>query len=152
MSTRLDTLLQFYHDDPNDPFNSYALAIEFLKSDIAKAKHYFEKTIKRTWALCSNLLSRGKIIPGSWRGRQSHVRLWKRNRGSKITKRYEGREGIEVRVWWDDVLNFLMEFWAILPIVNCRKLKPSAIDRGGRAIRYKSSRHRASLRSCGLSL
>jgi tetratricopeptide (TPR) repeat protein len=41
MSTRLDTLLQFYEDDPNDPFNIYALAIEYQKSDPAKAIHYF---------------------------------------------------------------------------------------------------------------
>lgn len=41
MSTRLDTLLQFYKDDPNDPFNIYALAIEYQKSDPAKAMEYF---------------------------------------------------------------------------------------------------------------
>jgi lipoprotein NlpI len=45
MSTRLDILLQFYNDDPNDPFNSYALAIEYLKSDFTKAQHYFEKLL-----------------------------------------------------------------------------------------------------------
>jgi lipoprotein NlpI len=42
MSTRLDTLLQFHKDDPNDPFNIYALAIEYQKSDTAKALAYFE--------------------------------------------------------------------------------------------------------------
>jgi tetratricopeptide (TPR) repeat protein len=45
MSTRLDTLLQFYKDDPNDPFNIYALAIEYQKSDAAKAQIYFEKLL-----------------------------------------------------------------------------------------------------------
>jgi tetratricopeptide (TPR) repeat protein len=41
MSTRLDTLLQFYKDDPNDPFNIYALAIEYQKSDLGKSLEYF---------------------------------------------------------------------------------------------------------------
>jgi tetratricopeptide (TPR) repeat protein len=45
MSTRLDTLLQFYKDDPSDPFNIYALALEYQKSDRAKAKIYFEKLL-----------------------------------------------------------------------------------------------------------
>lgn len=42
MSTRLDILLKFYDDDPNDPFNIYALAIEYQKTDPAKARQYFE--------------------------------------------------------------------------------------------------------------
>ncbi len=42
MSTRLDTLLQFYKDDPADPFNIYALAIEYQKSDVSRAQEYFE--------------------------------------------------------------------------------------------------------------
>lgn len=45
MSTRLDTLLQFYKDDPNDPFNIYALAIEYQKFDVTKAQVYFEKLL-----------------------------------------------------------------------------------------------------------
>ncbi|HEY0744355.1 MAG TPA: tetratricopeptide repeat protein [Chryseosolibacter sp.] len=45
MSTRLDILLKFYDDDPNDPFNIYALAIEYQKSDLPKARQYFEKLL-----------------------------------------------------------------------------------------------------------
>lgn len=45
MSTRLDILLKFYDDDPNDPFNIYALAIEYQKSDLVKARAYFEKLL-----------------------------------------------------------------------------------------------------------
>jgi tetratricopeptide (TPR) repeat protein len=45
MSTRLDTLLQFYNEDPQDPFNSYALAIEYLKTDLTKSQEYFERLI-----------------------------------------------------------------------------------------------------------
>ena len=46
MSTRLDTLLQHYHEDPLDPFNIYALAIEYQKSDIEKALYYFDKLLR----------------------------------------------------------------------------------------------------------
>jgi lipoprotein NlpI len=45
MSTRLDILLQFYNDDPKDPFNIYALAIEYLKTDVVQAQHFFEKLL-----------------------------------------------------------------------------------------------------------
>jgi tetratricopeptide (TPR) repeat protein len=41
MSTRLDTLVQFYKEDPSDPFNLYALAIEYQKTDTAKSLEYF---------------------------------------------------------------------------------------------------------------
>ena len=38
----LQNLLAFYEEDPNDPFNIYALAIEYLKSDLAKSEHFFD--------------------------------------------------------------------------------------------------------------
>ncbi|MCE7064834.1 tetratricopeptide repeat protein [Dyadobacter sp. CY326] len=38
----LTSLLGFYHDDPNDPFNVYALAIEYSKSDAAQAERFFD--------------------------------------------------------------------------------------------------------------
>jgi len=34
---RLDQLRQFAADDPTDPFNHYALALECLKSDVGEA-------------------------------------------------------------------------------------------------------------------
>lgn len=39
---RLAQLLAFLKDDPNDPFTTYAIATEYLKSDPDKARHYFE--------------------------------------------------------------------------------------------------------------
>lgn len=39
---RIEELLAFYLDDPADPFNAYALALEYLKSDKGKAKEWFE--------------------------------------------------------------------------------------------------------------
>jgi len=38
----LKNLLSFYEEDPNDPFNVYALALEYSKSDTVKATGFFE--------------------------------------------------------------------------------------------------------------
>lgn len=40
-NNRLSLLLQFYEEDPADPFNAYALAIEYLANDAVKAAEYF---------------------------------------------------------------------------------------------------------------
>jgi Tfp pilus assembly protein PilF len=40
--TRLTQLLQYFKDDPNDPFNIYALALEYLKTDVTRSKEFFD--------------------------------------------------------------------------------------------------------------
>jgi hypothetical protein len=40
-SERLEQLQKFYDDDPRDPFNIYALALEFLKHDPEKSQALF---------------------------------------------------------------------------------------------------------------
>ena len=42
---RLKQLLEFYSEDPDDPFNIYALATEYKNSDPQKALEYFELLI-----------------------------------------------------------------------------------------------------------
>lgn len=42
-SSRLEKLLDFLKDDPNDCFSLYAVALEYLNSDKEKAQIYFEK-------------------------------------------------------------------------------------------------------------
>src|SRR5258708_20756953 len=44
-SVRIKMLEQFIADDPNDPFNHYALALELLKSDKPEAKKIFDQLI-----------------------------------------------------------------------------------------------------------
>jgi|SRR5690606_16683324 lipoprotein NlpI len=39
---RLKQLFKFYEEDPNDPFNAYALALEYLKTDPGKSRELFE--------------------------------------------------------------------------------------------------------------
>lgn len=48
MSTpsRLELLLAYYREDPNDPFNLYALAMEYMNIDLEKARYYLEGLMK----------------------------------------------------------------------------------------------------------
>ncbi len=41
-NTRLAFLLQFFEEDSTDPFNAYALAMEYQQSDVTKAAEYFQ--------------------------------------------------------------------------------------------------------------
>jgi len=45
MSTILEQLEQFAREDPDDPFNHYALALEYLKTDPSIAQRLFEQLI-----------------------------------------------------------------------------------------------------------
>jgi tetratricopeptide (TPR) repeat protein len=42
---RLQLLLQFYEEDPTDPFNAYALAMEYQNTDAALAQKYFDELL-----------------------------------------------------------------------------------------------------------
>ena len=45
-STRIYQLIQFIKDDPRDPFNHYALALEYCKTNESKALGIFEDLAK----------------------------------------------------------------------------------------------------------
>lgn len=42
---RLQTLIKFYEEEPNDPFNLYALALEYRKHDPQKSNELFDKLL-----------------------------------------------------------------------------------------------------------
>jgi tetratricopeptide (TPR) repeat protein len=42
MQNRLQLLQEFYDQDPREPFNAYALALEYLNLDQSKALAFFE--------------------------------------------------------------------------------------------------------------
>ena len=42
---RIDQLHQFLQEDPGDPFNLYALALEYQKTDKIKAKELFDQLL-----------------------------------------------------------------------------------------------------------
>ena len=41
-NSRLNQLLEFYKEDPKDPFTIYALAMEYLKLDVNESRKYYE--------------------------------------------------------------------------------------------------------------
>lgn len=43
---RIQQLQEFYEQDPDDPFNLYALALEYMREDAPKARSLFEKLIR----------------------------------------------------------------------------------------------------------
>lgn len=44
-SDRIKQLQEFYNEDPRDPFNLYALALEYLKSDPVKSAGLFDRLL-----------------------------------------------------------------------------------------------------------
>lgn len=46
-NSRIHILLQYLKEEPDDPFNLYALALEYLNSDKEKAKEYFDLLLER---------------------------------------------------------------------------------------------------------
>ena len=42
---RLQTLYQFLEEEPNDPFNIYALATELLKTDRSKSWEFYQQLL-----------------------------------------------------------------------------------------------------------
>lgn len=46
MSPRIDQLIQFIKDDPDDPFNHYALALEYSKTNETRAIEIFQNLLK----------------------------------------------------------------------------------------------------------
>lgn len=46
MASRLEQLLSYAEEDPNDPFNLYAVALEYIKLGSEKADEFFQVLIR----------------------------------------------------------------------------------------------------------
>jgi tetratricopeptide (TPR) repeat protein len=46
-SERIKLLKEYYEEDPEDPFNAYALAQEYLREEPLTAKIYFEELLEK---------------------------------------------------------------------------------------------------------
>ncbi|CAN5375140.1 hypothetical protein BH23BAC1_BH23BAC1_12610 [soil metagenome] len=47
-NSRLEKLLQFYQEDPHEPFNIYAIALEYLsQNNNTEAKKYFDLLLEK---------------------------------------------------------------------------------------------------------
>ena len=47
MNDRVRQLEEFLNEDPDDPFNIYALALEYQKSDVKKAYDLFDQLLNK---------------------------------------------------------------------------------------------------------
>ena len=59
---RIKILLEFIEDEPNDPFNIYAVAIEYQKKDSRKALQYFENLLTNFPSYLATYYTAGKFL------------------------------------------------------------------------------------------
>ena len=62
-NARLEQLLQFLQEDPDDPFNIYCLANEYKNSDPSKAMKYYQEL----------LLNHAKYLPTYYHAAELHI-------------------------------------------------------------------------------
>jgi tetratricopeptide (TPR) repeat protein len=70
MSPRIDQLIQFIKDDPDDPFNHYALALEYCKTDETRAMDIFENLLR----------NHGEYIPVYYQLAQLYTRVGRKEK------------------------------------------------------------------------
>jgi uncharacterized protein HemY len=60
--SRLEQLLQFVKEEPEDPFNIYAVAMEYLKLDSEKAIPFLEKLVNQHAAYVPTYYTYAKLL------------------------------------------------------------------------------------------
>ncbi|MDQ6480230.1 tetratricopeptide repeat protein [Dyadobacter sp. LHD-138] len=60
----LQNLIAFYEEEPNDPFNIYALALEYQKTDVGQAELYFNKLLAEHPDYLATYYSAGAFFAG----------------------------------------------------------------------------------------
>jgi tetratricopeptide (TPR) repeat protein len=60
--SRLDQLLGFLKEDPNDPFTIYAIALEYSKSDEKKALEYYNILLSEHPTYIATYYHAGKLL------------------------------------------------------------------------------------------
>lgn len=61
-SQRVSMLLDFLKANPNDPFNYYGLAMEFLENDPSQSLHYFTVLLQRFPEYLPTYYQAGKLF------------------------------------------------------------------------------------------
>lgn len=59
---RIELLKEFLAQDPDDPFNRYALALEYLKTDSRKALELFEQLMESYEGYIPTYYHAGKLL------------------------------------------------------------------------------------------
>ncbi len=59
---RLEKLLEFYKEDPNDPFTIYAIGLEYMNTDAGKALEYFQLLLDNHEDYTGTYYQAGKLL------------------------------------------------------------------------------------------
>lgn len=99
---RLNTLIQFYEEDPNDPFNLYGLALEYQKTDLNKSDALFGKLLKDFPQYVPSYYHAAKLKVDL---KQSEVALVIYKKGMEIAKQQnEKKAEQELRSAYDELM------------------------------------------------
>jgi tetratricopeptide (TPR) repeat protein len=64
-NSKIEQLLEFLKEEPNDSFTLYALALEYEKSDTAKALAYYDLLLKEHPEYLATYYHAGKLVEKS---------------------------------------------------------------------------------------
>jgi tetratricopeptide (TPR) repeat protein len=100
--TRLEQLHQFLEEDPTDPFNLYALALEYQKHDVAHAQRYFEQLVREHENYLPVYYTLGKLYAGEG---QTELAMKVLEKGIvKAREQQEGKTLRELRTALDELM------------------------------------------------
>ena len=103
---RLKTLIKFYEEEPNDPFNLYGLALEYQKTDLNKSDELFARLLKDFPQYVPSYYHAAKLKVEL---KQSEAALIIYKKGIEIAKQQnEKKAGQELRSAYDELM-FEME-------------------------------------------
>jgi len=69
----LENLIAFYEEDPDDPFNIYALALEYQKSDLGKAEVFFDILLDRHPDYLATYYNAGAFFAGLEKNEKAEI-------------------------------------------------------------------------------
>ncbi len=105
MSKILEQLEQFIKDDPHDPFNHYALALEYQKTDVVKAQHVFEKLVAEHSQYVPTYYHLGQLYAGQGKTEEA-ISIFERGivvaRAAGDQKAVREMEGARLAVLYDN--------------------------------------------------
>ena len=103
---RLKLLLEYYKDDPNDPFNIYALATEYKSADPEKALEYFELLVNKHPDYLATYYHLANLYLDM--GEEEKAKTTFENGIEKATARNEALLLRELKNAYDE---FMMDYW-----------------------------------------
>jgi tetratricopeptide (TPR) repeat protein len=102
-ANRLEKLLDFIKNEPNDPFLKYALATEYLRlNDTEKALVYYEDLVKNNPAYTGTYYHLGKLYEALGRRAEALATF---ETGMKVTQEQRDNHAFsEIRAVYDELM------------------------------------------------